>query len=70
MNKNLNRLDRGIRIGIAALLTVGAWTAGFGSITAIILLILAAVMLATSVAGFCPIYALFGLSTKPRTEGN
>jgi len=35
-----------------------------GSVAGIVLLALAAVMLATSVVGFCPLYTLVGLDTR------
>lgn len=49
---------------------MGAWLVGFGSIGGVILLALAVVMLVTSALGFCPLYAPFGLSTKPRPSQN
>ncbi len=70
MKQNLGGVDRIVRIAIAALLTTGAWMAGFGSVGGIILLVLAAVMLATSAIGFCPLYAPFGLSTRKAPAAN
>lgn len=70
MKQNIGSTDRIVRIVIAAILTVGAWMAGFGSIGGIILLILALVMLATSAVGFCPLYAPFGFSTGRRPANN
>ena len=66
MKQNIGNTDRIIRVVLAVLLAVGAWMAGFGSVGGIILLVLAAVMLVTSAVGFCPLYAPFGFSTKPR----
>jgi mannose/fructose/N-acetylgalactosamine-specific phosphotransferase system component IID len=64
MKKNMGNPDRIIRIVVAVVLAIGAGLAGFGSVGGIILLILAAVMLATSAMGFCPLYAPFKFSTK------
>jgi len=64
MKQNMGNPDRIVRIVIAALLAVGAGIAGFSSVGGIILLVLAAVMLATSAVGFCPLYAPFKFSTK------
>lgn len=66
MKQNIGNTDRIVRIVLAVLLTAGASMAGFGSIVGIILLVLAVVMLVTSAVGFCPLYAPFGFSTKPR----
>ena len=66
MKQNIGNTDRIIRVALAVLLAVGAWMAGLGSVGGIILLVLAAVMLVTSAVGFCPLYAPFGFSTKPR----
>lgn len=66
MKQNIGNTDRIVRIVIAALLIVGAWMAGFGTIGGIILLVLAVVLLATSAIGFCPLYLPFGFSTRSR----
>ncbi len=66
MKQNIGNTDRIVRVVLAVLLAVGAWMAGFGSVGGIILLVLAAVMLVTSAVGFCPMYAPFGFTTKPR----
>ncbi|MGV8909029.1 MAG: YgaP family membrane protein [Propionicimonas sp.] len=66
MKQNIGNSDRIIRIVLAALLTIGAWMAGFGSIGGIVMLVLAVVMLVTSAVGFCPLYAPFGFTTKRR----
>ena len=66
MKQNIGNADRIVRVVLAVLLAVGAWMAGFGSVGGIILLVLAAVMLVTSAVGFCPLYAPFAFSTKPR----
>ena len=63
MRQNMSfgdRISRGI-LGIAALLIAvffasGAWD--------IVLYVLAGILLATAVAGVCPLYRLFRLSTK------
>lgn len=70
MKQNIGTTDRTIRIVLAVLLAVGGWMAGFGTVVGIILLVLAVVMLVTSAVGFCPLYAPFGFTTKPRPAGN
>jgi hypothetical protein len=65
ISRNMGTADRIVRalvgVGLVALLIGGAlaspWTYLVGG--------LAAIMLATSAAGFCPLYALFGIRTCP-----
>jgi hypothetical protein len=63
MKKNMSDVDKAIRgvLGIAALV-VGLWvTTGTWSI---ILYVFAGIMIITSLAGVCPLYMLFNISTK------
>lgn len=64
MKSNMGALDRTVRIVIAAavavLLAVGTLHGALG----IVLAIIGAIFLVTGVVGFCPLYALFRLSTK------
>ncbi|MGH2932406.1 MAG: YgaP family membrane protein [Gaiellaceae bacterium] len=63
----MSNLDRGLRPVLVALpAIILAVVIGAGSIGGIVLLALAAIMLATSAAGFCPLYALFHLDTRGR----
>jgi hypothetical protein len=65
MTKNMNTLDRALRAFVAApLLMIAALFVGAGTILGVVLLVLAAVMLATAAVGFCPLYALFHLNTR------
>jgi hypothetical protein len=65
MTKNMNTLDRALRaFVIAPLLVIAALFVGAGTILGVVLLLLAAVMLATAAVGFCPLYALFHLNTR------
>ena len=56
-------MDRGLRV-VIALVIAGLY---FGNVVTgtlgIVLLVVGAVFLLTSVIGFCPLYAPFGLST-------
>lgn len=70
MKQNMGNTDRIVRIALAVLLTIGAWMAGFGTVGGIILLVLAVVMLVTSVVAICPLYLPFGFSTKSRPAAN
>lgn len=67
MSTNMSTLDRGLRILVAAVAVVVAVVVGAGSVAGIVLFVVAGVMLATSAAGFCPLYALVRLDTRGRT---
>ena len=63
MKRNMSNIDRIVRVVIAALFAylyfAGIVTGGLG----IALVVLGAVFVLTSVLSFCPIYAMFKLST-------
>jgi Protein of unknown function (DUF2892) len=68
MSRNMSNLDRGLRsFVVAPIAIVVAVLIGAGSIGGIVLFALAAIMLATSAVGFCPLYTLFHLNTRGRT---
>lgn len=63
MNRNMSNLDRIIRVVLAAIfgyLYLGGVVSG---VLGIVLAVLALVFLATSIAGFCPLYVPFKFST-------
>lgn len=67
MTQNMGRTDRIVRAAaVAPLLVVAALLAGATTPIGTIALVVAAVMLATSAAGFCPLYRLVGVSTCRR----
>ena len=63
MKRNMSTIDRSIRVLLAALFAYlyfgGIVTGVFG----IILVVLGAVFLLTSIVAFCPLYAPFKIST-------
>ena len=63
MKKNMGTADRIIRVIIAAVIAVLFFTDVIQGTLGIILLILAGVFVLTSLVGFCPLYAPFGLRT-------
>jgi hypothetical protein len=68
MSRNMSNLDRGLRsFLIAPVAIILAVVVGAGSIGGILLFALAAIMLATSAVGFCPLYTLLHLDTRGRT---
>jgi Protein of unknown function (DUF2892) len=65
MSTNMGSVDRSVRAFVVApVLVAVAFVVGVGSVAGIVLLALAAVMLATSAVGFCPLYKLVGLDTR------
>ena len=63
MKRNMSNIDRSIRVVLAALFAYlyfgGIVTGAFG----IILVVLGAVFLLTSIVAFCPLYTPFKIST-------
>ena len=69
MNKNMGSADSKLRAFVVApVLVVVGLLVGPAGWLAIVLYVLAAVMLATSVVGTCPLYMLFGLRTCPSQQ--
>ncbi|MBK8954403.1 MAG: DUF2892 domain-containing protein [Saprospiraceae bacterium] len=68
MKKNMGRVDRLIRTGIAILIVVLYMTGQISGLTATIALLLGAIFLLTSYLRFCPLYLPFGISTIRETE--
>ena len=68
MSRNMNNSDRALRTFLAApAAIIAAFAVGPGSIAGIVLFALAAIMLATSAIGFCPLHKLLHLDTRGRT---
>jgi len=62
MSKNMSMMDRLLRtLLIAPVAVVIGIVIGPGSIGSIVLYVVAAVMLATSTVGYCPLYSVFGV---------
>ena len=61
--------DRIIRVMIAALFTTLYFTGILSGTLGIVLMVLSAVFVLTSLISFCPIYALFGFRTCPMQKG-
>ncbi len=65
--KNEGKTDRLVRAGISIVALVGAFFVEEG-VVRMILFVVAGAMAVTAAAGFCTLYALFGVSTCPRKE--
>lgn len=68
MKRNVGNIDRIVRILLAAVIAVLYFTNVISGTVAIVAGILAVIFAATSLVSFCPIYALFGMSTCPVEE--
>ena len=66
MTRNMGALDRSVRAFVVApIAIVLAFVVGAASVGGVILLVVAAIMVATSATGFCPAYVVVGISTNP-----
>jgi K+-transporting ATPase A subunit len=68
MKKNMGTIDRIIRILLAIVVVILYMTGSITGVAAIILGILAAVFVITSLIGFCPLYLPFKISTICRSK--
>ncbi len=66
LQRNLGLVDRVARVIAGGLAVWGGIAAGPGSWLGVLALVVAGVLLATAAAGFCPLYRLLRLSTRPR----
>lgn len=69
MKKNMGTADRVIRTLIAVIMIVLFAQGIISGTIGIILLVLSGVFLLTSLVGFCPLYAPFGIRTR-KTAGS
>jgi hypothetical protein len=63
MKKNMSSTDKIIRLIVSAIMVTLYLTNTVDGVLGIILLVLAGVFTFTSIIGFCPLYAIFGIST-------
>lgn len=65
MGSNEGNMDRAFRIivGLALFAIVWFYWGSLGAIVNSVIIIVAMILVATAVAGWCPIYALFGISS-------
>lgn len=61
----MSSADKIIRLIISAIMVILYFTDIVEGIVGMILLILAAVFTVTSIISYCPLYAIFGISTCP-----
>ncbi len=63
MKANMGSTDKMVRLIVAALIAILYFTNVISGTMGIVLLVLAAVFVLTSVVSFCPLYAPFGINT-------
>ena len=63
MKKNMGTIDKAIRLVVAVAIAVLFYTGVITGVLGIVLLVLAAVFVLTSLISFCPLYLPFGLNT-------
>ena len=68
MKKNMGTIDRIIRVIIAAVIAVLFFTNQITGTLGIVLIILVALFLLTSLISFCPLYLPLGLRTNKNTK--
>jgi hypothetical protein len=66
MKKNMGTVDKVIRLLVAVVVLVLYFTHVISGTMAVILIILAGVLVVTSLLGFCPLYLPIGLSTSKK----
>lgn len=66
MKQNMGLVDRLLRLFVVAPIAIALSFGVFGvsSVLGIVALVVAGIMLATSITGFCPGYLPFGISTR------
>ena len=66
MKSNVGNIDKIVRISIAVIVGVLYFTGQIGGLVAIVLGAVAVVLAVTSFVSFCPLYAPFRISTRPK----
>lgn len=71
MKKNMGNLDKAIRILIALTISILYFTQTISGTAGMVLLIIGAVLLLTTIINFCPLYTILGINTcktKPKKK--
>ena len=68
MKKNMGKIDRNVRIIIAAIIVGAAYMDVISGTLEVVLLVLAGIFVLTSVINFCPLYAPFKFSTRKKDK--
>lgn len=68
MKKNMGNTDKLIRLIAALLIVVLYYTNVISGTLAIVLFVVAAIFAVTSFINFCPLYSLFGISSRKKDK--
>ncbi|PTM05382.1 MAG: DUF2892 domain-containing protein [Bacteroidetes bacterium] len=63
MKKNMGKVDRTIRLIVAAIILLMYFTGNIAGTLATVLLVVAGIFVITSFINFCPLYRLFGINS-------
>jgi hypothetical protein len=66
MKKNMGTIDRLLRFFVIGPLSLWGALAAGPLVLAVVLYAVAGIMVLTALVGFCPLYALLGIDTRPR----
>lgn len=66
MKKNMGTVDKVIRILVAVVVVILYFTNVISGTLGIILLVLSAIFVVTSILSICPLYMPFGISTRKK----
>ena len=70
MTQNIGPIGRAARVVVAFAVALLSLSLGFGTVIGIFLLVVAGILLVTATVGFCPLYALFRISTRSRRHAS
>ncbi|PKP08278.1 MAG: DUF2892 domain-containing protein [Bacteroidetes bacterium HGW-Bacteroidetes-4] len=68
MKKNMGGADKLVRLVVALLMILAYFQGIVTGTLGIVLLVVAAIFILTSLVSFCPLYTLFGMSTCPKKD--
>ncbi|MGD9994724.1 MAG: DUF2892 domain-containing protein [Salinivirgaceae bacterium] len=68
MKKNMGGADKLVRLVVALLMILAYFQGIVTGTLGIVLLVVAAIFILTSLVSFCPLYTLFGMSTCPKKK--
>jgi len=68
MKPNMSKIDRSVRILFALVVAILYFTNTISGAIGLGLLIAGGILLATAFINFCPIYKIFGISTKKEND--
>jgi hypothetical protein len=68
LSRNVGTPDQVVRVVVGILIAAALVAGAVTGPLAYLAVLIAAIMLVTGVVGFCPLYAILGLRTRPATR--